>query len=112
MEFTSFINAFDLFTNCFVYSSIIYVFSLFIIQLILSFLALVNEYQIAKPDFYEQVKELLNPATEKVFELNQNPCFDTMTLRQLRQHIKDNELQQLEMRSLSAFSVFSFYFCK
>lgn len=90
MEFTSFINAFDLFTDCFVYSSIIYVFSLFIIQLILSFLALVNEYQIAKPntkpDFYEQVKELLNPATETVLELNVQPSFDNMTIRELRSH--------------------------
>lgn len=93
-----FINAYDLFTDCYVYGSITYVLSLFTIQLILSFLALVNESQLTKqtiePDFYEQVKELLNPPTEAVLELDVQPSLDCMTIRELRSYIKENHLQQ------------------
>lgn len=91
MDFTT---AFDLFIDCYVYGSITYVLLLFIIHLTASFLSLVDEYQATKPDFYNQVKELLNPATEEVFEPSQDPYFDTMTLRELRAHIKENHLQQ------------------
>ena len=87
-------TAFDLFIDCYVYGSIAYISLLFIINLILSFLSLVDEYQATDSEFYDQVKELLNPATEEVFEPSQNPYFDTMTLRELRAHIKENDLQQ------------------
>lgn len=41
-------------------------------------------------DFYSQVKDLLDPSTEDVFE----PIFESMTLRELRTHIKENKLHQ------------------
>ena len=94
MDFTT---AFDLFIDCYAYGSIAYVSILLIIHLILS---LVDEYEATDNEFYDQVKELLNPSTEAVFELNQHPCFDTMTLRELRAHIKENDLQQHIRQSL------------
>ena len=87
-------TAFDLFIDCYAYGSIAYISLLLIIHLILSFLSLVDEYQATDNEFYDQVKELLNPATEEVFELHTFPCFDTMTIRELRAHIKENHLQQ------------------
>ena len=91
MNNTSFIQAFDLFANCYVYGCISYISILFIIHLYFSLFADTNEHnQAVEPDFYEQVKELLSPATEPVLETD----FTLMTLRQLRTHIKENQLHQ------------------
>ena len=97
MDFTSFVDAFDLFADCYVYGCVIYLLGLFIYHLSCSFLALVDEchHQTeTKPDLYQQVKELLNPATEEILELDVQPSFDNMTIRELRSYIKENHLQQ------------------
>ena len=80
-------NAFALFINCYVYGSIAYLSTRLLIHLSLCFLSLVDEYQATEPDFDNQVKDLLNPSTEAVLELDPTPSFDTMTLRELRTHI-------------------------
>ena len=136
MDFATFVNAFDLFADCFVYGSVAYIISLFTISLALAFVALIDEhqalkqaaeqdsdrrlkelkelfnspllnsslesspatnadrYQATEPDFYQQVKELLNPCTEQILDVDSNLSFAQMTLRELRQYIKDNQLQQ------------------
>jgi hypothetical protein len=98
MDFTTFVNGFDFFTDCFVYGSVAYVISLFTISLISAFIAQADEHQVlkqaAEPDFYQQVKELLNPCAEEILDLNPNPSFTQMTLRELRAYIRDNGLQQ------------------
>lgn len=91
MSYTSFIHAFDLFATCYVYGCISYICISFIIHLYCSLFAELSEHkQVIEPDFYEQVKELLNPSTEPVLETD----FQSMTLRQLRSHIKENQLHQ------------------
>jgi len=91
MNNTSFIQAFDLFASCYVYGCLSYISILFIIHLYYSLFSVDNKHnQAAESDFYEQVKELLNPATEEVLETD----FTLMTLRQLRTHIKENQLHE------------------
>ncbi|NJK58934.1 MAG: hypothetical protein HC939_24665 [Pleurocapsa sp. SU_5_0] len=56
---------------------------------------LVEEHQQAKltqPDFYQQVKDAFNLDTE--------PDFQGMTIRELRAHIKNNQLQEQIRASL------------
>ena len=62
------IDAFDVLTDFYVYASISYIFVLLVKQLILSFLAIIDEYQADKSDFYSSVKELLNPSTELILD--------------------------------------------
>ena len=104
MGFTTFVDAFDLFADCFVYGSIAYIITLFAVSLISAFMTLVDEHQelnqAAEQDFYQQVKELLNPCIEEITDVNCNSSFTQMTLRELRQHIKDNQLQQYVRQSL------------
>jgi hypothetical protein len=78
MDFTSFVNTFDLFADCYVYGSVAYVVILLVIHLTSAFFDLVDEDQSPsfQPDFYQQVKELLNPS-----ELIDFPA---MTIRELR----------------------------
>ena len=90
-----FISVFDIFTDCFVYGSIAYWLGFLTIHLVLSLTSVIDENQTTEPDFYEQVKELLNPATEEIFQpQDEQPCFETMTLRELKTHIKVNHLHQ------------------
>jgi len=104
MQLTSFINTFDVFATCFIYGSISYILLLLFAHLILCWLTLFEDSQELKSDFYEQVKELLNPATEKIMELDnlqpQSFSFELMTIRELRSYIKDNQLQQYISHSL------------
>ena len=74
MDYASFINAFDLFANCYVYGCLTYIAVLFSLHL---YQSLLIDYQSrnrfiesVEPDFYSQVKDLLNPSTEYVFENN------------------------------------------
>ncbi|MEL6929711.1 MAG: hypothetical protein AAFO95_13865 [Cyanobacteria bacterium J06600_6] len=91
MSYTSFIHVFNLFANCYVYVCISYISVLFVIHLYYSLFTDNNEYNLAvEVDFYKQVKELLNPPTGPVLETD----FKSMTLRQLRTHIKENQLHQ------------------
>lgn len=89
MNFSSFVNAFDLFADCYVYSCVAYLTVLFTYHLFRSFLNIVNERKLVQstaPDFYQQVKELLNPST--------TPDFEIMTIRELRAYIKEHRLHQ------------------
>lgn len=62
LSFASLIDAFDVFTDCFVYGSIAYLIMITAIGLVLGLCDIIEEYQAAKkgsaPDFYDQVKEL------------------------------------------------------
>lgn len=91
----SFADYFDLFTNCYVYGCLVYLIGLFSYHLSCSFLSLIKEHQQAKltqPDFYQQLKDALNPAIEIDFQ--------GMTIRELRGYIKDNRLQEKIRASL------------
>ncbi|MBW4533698.1 MAG: hypothetical protein KME09_07140 [Pleurocapsa minor HA4230-MV1] len=94
MNYTSFINIFDFFVSCYVYGCLTYILLLFSVQLYHSLLidceALDRSIESVDTDFYSQVKDLLDPSTEDVFE----PIFESMTLRELRTHIKENKLHQ------------------
>ena len=73
VSLASAIDAFDVLTDLYVYASIAYILILLVKQLILSFLAIIDEYQADKSDFYQQVKNLLNPSTELILD----PVIDT-----------------------------------
>ena len=94
MNYASFTNTFDLFTSCYVYGCLSYILILFLLHLYHSLLidcqVLDRLIESVEPDFYTQVKDLLNPATEEVLK----PTFESMTLRELRTHIKENKLHQ------------------
>ena len=45
-----------------------------------------------QPNFYTEVKELLNPTEELVLEPSPTPYFASFTIRELRTYIKDNQL--------------------
>ena len=83
-------NIFDLFINCYVYGSLTYLTIRLLVHLALSLLALADQSQETEPDFYNQVKELLNPSTEQVLEHD----FTLMTIREIRTHIKEKQLHQ------------------
>jgi hypothetical protein len=87
-SFASLVDAFDIFTDCFVYCSIAYLIIITAIELVLALLSIVDEHQLSKKssdsDFYDQVKELLNPSESDVFT--------TMTIRELRDYIRENQL--------------------
>jgi len=94
MEFTT---ALDILINCYIYGTITCFSVLLLIHLSLCFLALIEESQATENDFYDQVKELLNPATEEVeevFELALTPSLNQMNLRELRAYIRNNNLHQ------------------
>jgi hypothetical protein len=78
-SFASLIDAFDIFADCFVYGSIAYLTVITLIELVLALLELINEHQQEKSssdsDFYDQVKELLNPS--------ESDNLTTMTIREL-----------------------------
>lgn len=102
MNYTFFTNAFDLFASCYVYGCLTYVAVLFILHVYCSLSASDNTEnqteQVIEPDFYSQVKDLLNPATEEILTtdfLSSEPLFEMMTLRELRAHIKDNQLHDV-----------------
>jgi len=69
--------SFDLITDCYVYASLIYIFGLFLFNLLFAFVSLVDDYRtakaevktVSKSDFYEQVKELMNPIAEDGLKL-------------------------------------------
>jgi hypothetical protein len=89
MDFTSFVNTFDLFADCYVYGCVAYVIVLFTYHLFCSFLNIVDERKLAQPtapDFYQQVQELFNPST--------TPNFEIMTIRELRAYIKEHRLHK------------------
>ena len=94
MNLTSFIQLFDFFATCYVYGSIAYVFLLFVTGLALNLLTSVEQERVGKSDFYSEVKELLNPPDNSDFEPPLQPDFATMTIRELRTFIRDNELQE------------------
>lgn len=89
-SFTSFAAAFDIFADCFVYGSIAYLTIITVIELIFGLLCIIEEYQLSKkssvPDFYDQVKELLNPSESTVF--------NAMTIRELRNYVRENQLHE------------------
>ena len=68
VSLASAIDAFDVLTDLYVYASIAYILILLVKQLIPSFLAIIDEYQADKSDFYQQVKDLLNPSTESILD--------------------------------------------
>lgn len=97
MDFATLSTTFDFFATCYLYGSIGYVLIRFLFHLILCFSALVDDiqtYKTAKPDFYQEVKELLNPGYSSEFIPPLQPSFETMTIRELRTFIRDNELQE------------------
>ena len=97
----NYILAFDLFSDCYVYVSIAYIFFSVTTQLILSFLSLIDESNLNSKtetdgaDFYEQVKELLDFSSEDfAFEPLTQPLFERMTIRELRSFIREHNLQE------------------
>jgi hypothetical protein len=97
MNYISLNDAFNLFASCYIYSCLTYILLLFLAHLADSFLALRSVEKAAKSDFHSQVKELLNPATEAIIKPISHqlqPNFDSMTIRKLRAHIRDNQLQR------------------
>jgi hypothetical protein len=91
----NFADYFDIFADCYVYGCLAYLLGLFSYHLSCCFLSLIKEHQQAKltqPDFYQQLKDALNPAAEIDFQ--------GMTIRELRAHIKDNRLQEQVRTSL------------
>jgi hypothetical protein len=87
-SFASIVDAFDIFTDCFVYSFIAYLAAITVIELILALLEIIDEHQLSKnssdSDFYDQVKELLSPS--------ESDDFTAMTIRELRDYIRENQL--------------------
>ena len=105
MDYTSSAQAFDFLATCYIYGCIAYVGLLFGLHLYSSLSADYSSQNKAigqsplpsaiESDFYEQVKDLLAPATEPVLAMEiEQPDFETMTIRELRSHIKENRLQQ------------------
>ena len=89
MDFTSFSHFFDIFTTCYVYGSIGYILILLVSGLTQSFLALVDEEQERKTDFYQEIEELFNSSEDSDFEPSPQPAFEAMTIRELRSFVKD-----------------------
>ena len=102
-------NAFDVFASCYVYSCLICILLLFLEQ---THLTLSNNScwqqnelnQSDQSDFYNQVKQLLNPIEElnlvdldnnKEFTQANQACFKSLTIRELRAHIKENQLHSV-----------------
>ena len=97
MNYTSSLDAFDLFASCYVYGCIAYVSVLFVLHVYCSLSSESRVVKVTEPDFYTQVKDLLNPATEPIFApdiLQPQLNFNSMTIRELRAHIKENQLQK------------------
>lgn len=95
MNYTSSVQAFDFIASCYIYGCIAYLGLLFGLHLYSSLLIAIDAQSQGTYDFYEQVKVLLNPATEPVMAMELEPTnFETMTTRELRTHIKENHLQQ------------------
>ncbi|MEY4518498.1 MAG: hypothetical protein RLZZ499_1097 [Cyanobacteriota bacterium] len=91
----NFADYFDIITDCYVYGCFAYLLGLFSYHLFCSFVSLIKEHQQAKltqPDFYQQLKDALNPAPEIDFQ--------GLTIKELRAHIKDNRLQEQIRASL------------
>jgi hypothetical protein len=78
-SFAFIVDAFDIFTDCFVYGSIAYLTVITLIELALALLEIIDDAHLSKnssdSDFYDQVKELLNPS--------ESDDFTTMTIREL-----------------------------
>lgn len=81
MNYASFINTFDLFVSCYVYGCLTYIAVLFSFHLYHSLLIDYHQSDYAsrtrkadrsiesvEPDFYTQVKDLLNPTTETILD--------------------------------------------
>jgi hypothetical protein len=87
-SFASIVDAFDIFTDCFVYGSIAYLAAITVIELVLALLEIIDEHQLSKnssdSDFYDQVKELLSPS--------ESNDFTAMTIRELRDYIREKQL--------------------
>ena len=97
MSYTSFIQLFDIVASCYIYGCISYISILFILHLYHSLFIDSNKHnQALKPDFHEQAKDLLNPSTVKVIETD----FTSMTIRQLRTYIKDNQIHNKIRQSI------------
>lgn len=78
--------SFDVFINLYVFGAIALVLLSLITHLFSSLMDVIDEVKSpAKNDFYQQVKELLAPSSATDF-----PSF---TIRELRSHIRENELQ-------------------
>jgi hypothetical protein len=88
LSFASLVDAFDIFTDCFVYGSIAYLTVITLIKLVLALLEIIADAHLSKnssdSDFYDQVKELLNPS--------ESNDFTAMTIRELRDYIRENQL--------------------
>jgi hypothetical protein len=87
-SFASFVDAFDIFADCYVYGSIAYLTLITVIKLICGLLDIIEEHQLSKknsvPNFYDQIKELINP--------NESNDFTAMTIQELRNYVRENQL--------------------
>ena len=97
MNYASLTDTFNFFTSCYVYGCLTYITLLFLLHVHHSLFISSNSSNRAnesfEPDFYTQVKDLLNPASESILEpvyVN----FELMTIRELRTYIKENQLHQ------------------
>ena len=96
-------DAFNLFATCYVYGCLALVLLLFIGQAYFDLFLLFQSTQTSKAigsDFYSQVKELFDSTEEELDRSMSKPQtfdegFETLTIRELRSYIKDNQLHQL-----------------
>ena len=85
-------DSLDFLITCYMYGWLAYFFLLFLAQTHSTLLSCHCSESLTQPDFYTEVKELLDPTEELVLESNQTPYFASLTIRELRTYIKDNQL--------------------
>lgn len=97
MQIALFVSVFDFLASCYVYGCLTYILILFLLQaydyLPADSVPPNRTKKSSESDFYSQVKELLKTPTESILEpISIN--FNSMTIRELRAYIKENELHQ------------------
>lgn len=88
-------DSLDFLITCYMYGCLAYFLLLFLAQTYSTLSSCHCSKSLTKPDFYTEVKELLNPTEELVLESNQTPYFASLTIRELRAYIKENQLHYL-----------------
>ena len=84
------VNSFNFFASCYIYGCLTYISVLLLIHIYCSLLADYKaenqSVQTIESDFYTQVKDL--------FSTTEKSSFESMTLLELRTHVRENNLHQ------------------
>jgi hypothetical protein len=91
MSLSTTITALDYFLNGFIIASALCFCFLFLFELTLSFLNCLDRHSSVSDEFYQQTKALLNSDNEPLIEL-ESPSIELMSIRELRNHIRSNNL--------------------